>query len=127
MRCISIACMTFMLYGCAGFYQGAGSTIGYVDAAVDGLTNASIPVINRVCEDTVRECAVNQDSLCPGWEKCKEVRAEVVSKIVLIKRAVALANAALASKDAESADSYIAVAVDVLGELRKLLKEIGVI
>lgn len=113
--------------GCATFKDGANNTLNYAHTAGVGLRESVLPVITAVCEAEVGKCEALGDSECPKWQACAAVRRKIAIGFMTLQLAIMDANAAIAVGDETEISKAVDKVISVLIDIRKQLKEVGLL
>ena len=82
---------------------------------------------NNLCMAVAQDCKAREDAECPMWYKCDAIRAKVFDGVIALKLAIMDAESARAIGDEEHFDVAVQKAIQLVAEVHKQLKEMGLL
>lgn len=122
---LTLVLMTALI-ACANFQQKAGSTLATTQAAAISARETLLPVVDAMCRDLAETCRDDGDLQCDPLVQCHGIRDGIVRVLVGLHFAILDANTAIALGMEDDAWSAIDKALELVSELRKQLKELGI-
>jgi hypothetical protein len=89
------------------------------------MAQTALPLVTLQCKAEVASCEAMEDPDCPRWHKCNDVRSAIVRSLVALKFAIIDVDAALSVGDEKSADDAIRRVTEIILDIRKQMKEVG--
>jgi hypothetical protein len=121
---------SLLLSGCIGFRSATERGLSYAHQAGEAALAAAAPVIDEECRRLVTRCVSegrNRVEMCPEWSQCNSIRTSIAAAFKGLQYAVLDGTLALAVGDEDAAEKAVARALELLAELRRQLKELGVL